>query len=199
MLVPVFRVKLQCLGNCSDGAGKTGAVTVADQKYDGWEDENSEDEEEVEEEDDEDNEDNEEENDRDEAKGDHNVDQQLDVSAVAKKTRPSHLRRKCPNRVVLHVSVHYSVVCSFGSNLFQVEVLSDDLTQAVIYRRNTHNPTDHRYLDMSHYIRQNIMELSSLAADMTAGRIKRSESLHHLAEPSEFHQNTQDCLLYSIS
>ncbi|KAJ7454880.1 hypothetical protein FB451DRAFT_1184708 [Mycena latifolia] len=66
-------------------------------------------------------------------------------------------RRTCPQKVILHI-----------------EVYSNNLSKAIIYRQKTHWETAEEHLTMSQHIRQCIMEYASLA-NMTAGRIKQCE------------------------
>ncbi|KAF8969307.1 hypothetical protein BDZ97DRAFT_1915276 [Flammula alnicola] len=88
------------------------------------------------------------------AADDGGIDKKLNSASVPKR-RPLSKKVKCPNSVKIHV-----------------EVFSDNLSKAIVYQQNQHRPTRSCYLDMSPFIRQNILELATIA-DMTSSRIKR--------------------------
>ncbi|KAJ7732124.1 hypothetical protein B0H16DRAFT_180072, partial [Mycena metata] len=89
-----------------------------------------------------------------------------------KNSKKRYQKRTCPQTVVIHV-----------------EVYSDDLSKAVIYRRGTHWETPEEYLKSSEHIRQCIMEYASLA-NMTAGRIKRRNTA---VSSSQRHSSRKHC------
>lgn len=86
---------------------------------------------------------------------------------------------KCKGNVQLHVSI-FCALSAFRSTdhsilSFQVEVMSNDLSEAIIWQRHSHPEVPNIYLAPSNHIRQTISEYASLHG-MTAGRIKRRES-----------------------
>lgn len=62
---------------------------------------------------------------------------------------------------IFHLLIYY----------FQIEILANDLSHAIVWQQFEHHTTAHKYLDMSQHVRQNILELASIA-NMTASQIK---------------------------
>ncbi|KAJ3505246.1 hypothetical protein NLJ89_g7517 [Agrocybe chaxingu] len=112
-------------------------------------DEDVSEEEEEEEEEDESNSEDESKNNQEGSKG---VDKQLRGKCVRKKQSPK--ASSCPRKVKIHV-----------------EVMTNDLSNAMVWQQFVHHKAHHRHLEMSHFVQQNILELASLA-NMTASQIK---------------------------